>query len=210
MFNLPIQIQHIVGPLSILLMALLLYIFEPTSGQWLTYDRTAIQDMQLWRLLSANFLHTNLNHLLLNGAGLTLLWALHGEYYRPLSYVTVFIFCSFGCTLGLYFFAEQLDWYVGLSGALHGMFIWGAYLDIRHKIFSGWILLGGVWLKIMYEQIEGPSLEVAKLINANVATEAHLFGALSAMLVILIHLIRLVIKNHRFREWPNKNRFTKK
>jgi rhomboid family GlyGly-CTERM serine protease len=194
MFNLPIQIQHIVGPLSILFIALGLYMFEPTSGYWLAYDRTAIEDLQLWRLLSANFLHTNFNHLLLNVAGLILLWALHGEYYRPLSYIMVFICCSLGCTVGIYLFAQQLNWYVGLSGTLHGMFIWGAYLDIRHKVFSGWVLLGGVWLKIAYEQIEGPSVEVAKLINANVATEAHLFGAISAILVILVHLIRLVLK----------------
>jgi rhomboid family GlyGly-CTERM serine protease len=106
----------------------------------------------------------------------------------------VFICCSLGCTVGIYLFAQQLNWYVGLSGTLHGMFIWGAYLDIRHKVFSGWVLLGGVWLKIAYEQIEGPSVEVAKLINANVATEAHLFGAISAILVILVHLIRLVLK----------------
>ena len=194
MFNLPIHIQHTVGPLSILLLALGLYVFEPASAQWLAYDRTAIEGMQLWRLLSANLLHTNFNHLLLNGAGLILLWALHGEYYRPLSYITLMLIFSLGCTLGIYLFAVQLHWYVGLSGALHGMFIWGAYGDIRNKLVSGWVLFAGVWLKILYEQIEGPSLEVAKLINANVATEAHLFGALSAMLVILIVFIRLQVR----------------
>jgi rhomboid family GlyGly-CTERM serine protease len=190
MFNLPIQIQHTVGPLSILLIALGLYVFEPTTGHWLAYDRTAIQDMQLWRLLSANFLHTNLNHLLLNAAGLILLWALHGEYYRPSSYVAVLFCCSLGCTVGIYVFAEQLHWYVGLSGALHGMFIWGAYHDIHNKLVSGWILFASVWLKILYEQIAGPSEEMATLINAHVATEAHLFGAITGTFIILMFICK--------------------
>ncbi|MFQ3237702.1 MAG: rhomboid family GlyGly-CTERM serine protease [Paraglaciecola sp.] len=184
MFSLPIQKTHILGPLCIIVLCTLLYFFEPTSNQWLAFDRSQLAEHQWWRLLTANFLHTNLNHLLLNFAGVLLLWALHGEYYRTTPYLLIFIFCALGSSIGIYFFAPRLDWYVGLSGALHGVFLWGAFQDIQHKRHSGWLLILAVWFKIIHEQYSGASAEIATLINATVAIEAHLYGALSGTLLV--------------------------
>ncbi|MFQ3197842.1 MAG: rhomboid family GlyGly-CTERM serine protease [Paraglaciecola sp.] len=184
MLNLPIQKTHILGPLCIVVLCTLLYFFEPTSSQWLAFDRSQLAKHQWWRLLTANFLHTNLNHLLLNLAGLLLLWALHGEYYRSKQYLLLFAFCALGSSIGVYFFAPRLDWYVGLSGALHGVFLWGAFKDIQYQRRSGWLLIIAVWVKIIHEHYAGASAEIADLINASVAIEAHLYGALSGMLLI--------------------------
>ncbi|MEP1446784.1 MAG: rhombosortase [Paraglaciecola sp.] len=163
---------------------------EPTSSDWLAYDRQQLDNFQWWRLLSGHFLHTNNVHLLLNLIGLSLLWALHGQYYATLRYLLIFVSLCLGTSAGLYLFSPQMQWYVGLSGVLHGMFILGAYFDIRNKLRSGWILLAGVWLKVMHEQIYGASQDVAKLISANVAIDAHLFGAISGSLIIVYYLLR--------------------
>jgi len=189
MLNLPLQPQQVFGPLLIVIISLSLYLFEPGTSEWLAYDRTLVKSHEIWRLISANFLHTNLNHLLLNAAGLLLLWSLHGDYYKIDIYLNIFIICCLGCTLGIYFFAEKLVWYVGLSGALHGLFVWGAYKDIQAGLRSGWLLFLGVWAKIAYEQIIGPSADVASLIEANVATEAHLFGAITGLVVVLVCML---------------------
>jgi rhomboid family GlyGly-CTERM serine protease len=189
MLNLPVQRKYVLGPLVVLLVAIILQIFEPTSSDWMAYDREKLASMELWRLISANFLHTNLNHLLLNGLGMVLLWALHGNYYTTQNYLIMFLLISLGCTLGIYFFAERLSWYVGLSGTLHGFFVLGAYFDIRHGLKSSWLLLVGVWLKIAHEQWSGPSADVVELIGADVAIEAHLFGAIGGMLAIFYYLV---------------------
>ncbi|MFT5674414.1 MAG: rhomboid family GlyGly-CTERM serine protease [Paraglaciecola sp.] len=189
MLNLPIQTKYVLGPLIVLIVAIILQFFEPTSSDWMAYDREKIDSLELWRLISANFLHTNLNHLLLNGLGVILLWALHGAYYTNRHYLILFLLISLGCTLGIYFFAERLSWYVGLSGTLHGFFITGAYFDIRHGVKSGWLLLIGVWLKIAHEQWIGPSADVVELIGADVAIEAHLFGAIGGMFAILYYVM---------------------
>jgi rhomboid family GlyGly-CTERM serine protease len=184
MLNLPIQKTHVFGPLCIVVLCTLLYFFEPGSSHWLAFDRSQLAQHQWWRLLSANFLHTNLNHMLLNFAGVFLLWALHGEYYCSKHYLLIFVFCALGSSIGIYFFAPRLDLYVGLSGALHGVFLWGAFKDIQHQRRSGWLLILAVWIKIIHEQYSGASAEIATLINASVAIEAHLYGALSGMVLI--------------------------
>ncbi len=49
-------------------------------------------------------------------------------------------------------------------------------------------MLLGVWLKVTHEQIYGASEEVAKLIAAHVAIDAHLFGTLTGRLIILYYI----------------------
>ena len=189
MLNLPTQCKHILAPSLLLVLAFVLYLFEPLSSQYLAFDRGKIQSLELWRLLSGNFLHTNFSHLILNALGLSLLWALHGQYFTTKAYLIIFLLLSLACTLGIYIFAERLSWYVGLSGTLHGLFVLGAFKDIQTGLKSGWLLLIGVWAKIAHEQWYGASEDVAQLIGANVAIEAHLFGALSGMLLILYYLL---------------------
>lgn len=185
MLKLPIDIQQISGPAIVLITALLVNWFDPQSYQLLAFYRDGISEFEWWRLLTANLVHTNFNHLLLNAAGLLLLWALHGFYYSTLSFLSVFILCSLGTTLAIYFLDPNLIWYAGLSGSLHGVFVWGAYWDICKGLKSGWLLLAGLWLKIGYEQISGPDENIAVLIDSKVAIDAHLFGALTGSLIVL-------------------------
>nr|WP_232362620.1 rhombosortase [Salinimonas chungwhensis] len=171
------------GPLIVGITALVCYLLEPATNTLLAYDRYALQGWETWRVITGNFVHTNGYHLLLNLAGLALLWLLYAEHFSVTVFLKVFIWCSLGTTLGIYWFSPQLIWYAGLSGALHGVFVWGASKDIIRGILSGWLLLAGVIGKIIYEQLYGSSTGVAELIDASVAVDAHLYGALSGILL---------------------------
>ena len=164
------------GPVLLALIALLAQAFEPLSGQWLAYDRYAVEGMETWRLLTANIVHTNFYHTVLNLTGLLLLSLLHSQHYRIIRFWKVFLWCAVLTSVGIYFFSPGLIWYAGLSGALHGMFIWGACMDIRAGMKSGFLLLAGVLSKVCYEQVYGSSDELASLIDATVAVDAHLYG----------------------------------
>ncbi|AWL11608.1 Rhomboid protease [Saliniradius amylolyticus] len=183
--SLPLKPHQYAGPLFLALLCLLLFAAPDTLYQQLIYDRVLVRSHEWWRLLSANLLHTNINHLLLNLAGVALLWALHGDYYRTGGLLLRFMLCALGCTLGLFWFVENMLWYVGLSGALHGLFAWGAVQDIRYGLKSGWLLLAGLIAKLAYEQWFGASADISRWINAAVATDAHLFGALAGFMIVL-------------------------
>jgi rhomboid family GlyGly-CTERM serine protease len=189
---LPVKPQFSLGPLILAMVSIALFFAGQSMTDLLAYDRYALQSMETWRLISGNLIHTNGYHLVLNLVGLVLLWALHGEHYRPVTFLKLFIWCGLGTSLGIYFFSPQLIWYVGLSGALHGIFVWGACMDILNKVRSGWLLLAGVAAKLLFEQFQGSSEDVASLIDASVAIDAHLYGAVcGAVLFLLMWLFTL-------------------
>lgn len=195
MFALPLKPQHCIAPFSIVFISLLMALTEPVSSELLAYNKIDINHMQLWRIITGHFLHTNFIHFLLNMAGLLLLWTLHGFYYNNKQYLIIMFLLCIGTSAGLYVFSPSLQWYVGLSGVLHGLFVLGAYFDIRHHLKTGWLLLVGVWVKVLHEQVYGASQDIANLIDANVAIDAHLFGTLSGTIIILYYMLRVKQQN---------------
>ncbi len=178
----PLQKTQSLPPLAILILALLAYLFDNQVSEILVYKVSGISNGEYWRLLSAHFFHTNFNHFILNIAGLVLLWSLHGRFYTASNYTCLFLTSALFTSLGIYFFTPQIHQYVGLSGVLHGIFVWGAIMDIKAKDKTGYLLLLGVWLKVIHEQVYGASEETASLIAANVAVDAHLYGAIAGLL----------------------------
>ncbi|WDE03433.1 rhombosortase [Thalassomonas viridans] len=154
-------------------------------SEMLVYHRNAVSQGELWRLLSGHFFHTNGYHLLLNLGAIALLAGLHSRYYRFSSYALLFMLSALGTSAGIYYFAPDLSQYVGLSGVLHGVFIWGALMDIKHKDKTGYLLLFGICAKIAHEQFYGASTDIVNLIDANVAIDAHLWGAVSGLVFAL-------------------------
>lgn len=154
------------------------------TNNWLPlfeFNHDEISNLQLWRVFTSHFYHTNTNHLLLNCVAIVLLWGMHGHYYQAKSYWSLFIFTSILTSFGLYQFSD-IKLYVGLSGVLHGYFVWGTLKDIEHKELTGYFLLLGVITKLIYEQLYGASEQVASLINANVAIDGHLYGAIAGLI----------------------------
>jgi rhomboid family GlyGly-CTERM serine protease len=182
---LPIQPIHSLGPLLVFVLALIAFIFDGQISDQLIYNRNVVMADEYWRLITGHFFHSNANHFLLNAAAVALLWALHGQYYHHKNYLVVFLVSAIICSLGMYWFSGHIVLYVGLSGVLHGFFVWGALMDIKHKEKTGYLLLIGVIAKIIHEQAYGASAEVESLIGASVATDAHLYGAIGGLLAYI-------------------------
>ena len=198
--SLPLAFNHFIVPLIVGIISIIAYLFDALISDFLVYQLDAINNGQLWRLLTGHLFHTNGYHLLLNLCALILLWALHGQFYSKINYFLLFILSAVTCSAGLYFFSPDLHQYVGLSGVLHGIFIFGALSDIKYKDKTGYLLFAGAWLKILHEQIYGASSDVVNLIEANVAVDAHLWGAVGGLLFFICHyLITYSDKNNSIK-----------
>lgn len=184
--QLPTNKSHLFGPLIIVLIAVVAFIFNNDIIDKLSYNRDLLAQGQWWLFFTGHLLHTNDMHLLLNSAAVILLWALHGQFFSWKNYLIIWLILALGTSLGLYFFSPELISYVGLSGVLHGFFVIGACKDIEHKEKTGYLLLFAVIAKVIYEQIFGASEEVKQLIEANVAIDAHLYGLISGLIVAVV------------------------
>ncbi|MED5525531.1 rhombosortase [Gallaecimonas pentaromativorans] len=180
---------HLVGAFSLILLASLLMLLPADLHQQLMYQRQAILDGQLWRLVTGHLLHTNGWHLAMNSAGTLVIAWLHGRYYRFWGWWGRLGYLSVASSLGLLAFCPALQWYVGLSGILHGLLLMGALEDIRRGEKTGWLIIIGVIAKIGWEQWHGAAAETIALIGAPVATDAHLFGALAVLPWWLVSIV---------------------
>ena len=142
--NLPLKKQHSMLVAIIALLAMLAYFFNGAVSELFVYQYQLISQGELWRTFTGHFFHTNGIHLLLNLAALALLWALHGHFYNLKSYSLLFITSALICSAGMFYFSPEIRQYVGLSGVLHGIFVFGAIMDIRHKDKTGYLLFVGV------------------------------------------------------------------
>ena len=186
----PLDFSQFFAPCVVAIISILLFLLEPTSSDNLAFQRDSIVAGEIWRLITGNLIHTNANHLFLNLAGVILLWAIHGYYYSVSNYFFMFLFYSIIVTTFIYFFNPEMLWYAGLSGVLHGFLVWGAFQDIRQKVSFGWLLMIAVWLKVIYEQIFGQDPDLANFIDANVAVDSHLYGALAGIAIVAFTLLK--------------------
>ncbi|KGK01435.1 MULTISPECIES: rhombosortase [unclassified Pseudoalteromonas] len=192
MLNLPLQPRYVLPPLCLIVLSTLLAWLGMNNE--LEFNRPLIEQGQLWRLFTSQFVHANWVHLGLNCAGIALIWLLHGEYTTPKQYSFNIALLALWCGLGVYWFCPTITIYTGLSALLHGVIVWGAIKDVTVGLKSGYILFIGVWIKLILEQVNGPSAEIGQLIQSTVAVDAHLIGAIGGVL-LAVPLVVKHIKN---------------
>ncbi len=169
-----------------LAICMLLLVLVPDNWQLaLQYQRSALEQGQLWRTISGHLLHANHWHLLLNLAGLLLVLLLHGRYFSVRQLLLQWLVYALAISALLYLFSTNIHSYVGLSGVLHAMLTLGAIKDVQQRDHSGNLLLAGLIAKVAYEQWQGPDAELARLIGADVAIDAHLYGVITGLLLAL-------------------------
>ena len=157
-----------------------LALVPPAVVATLAYDRSRVLGGEAWRLLSAHVVHAGPAHAVWNLAGLALVWIAFGPRLTGLGWLSTSLACALGSTLGVLAFHPEVRFMAGLSGALHGLLVAGAIVEIRERGRIGWLVVGIVALKVGWEQLHGPAAA------APVAIHSHLYGALTGLLAGLV------------------------
>lgn len=170
---------------AIILIALVSLVFWSVQNYYnlFVFDHTRIASGEIWRLWSSQYLHTNQNHQWLNLIGLSLFLLLYQAYLSVSKLLITLIYLSTSVGLGLFFFSPDIIYYAGFSGILYGLFITTSLSAVLNKdLILGHTVLGILTIKVIWENID-PSINAssAALINANIATDAHLYGYLAAI-----------------------------
>lgn len=172
-------IRHWGIPLGMAAIALVIMLLGDGASDTLRYQRNSILEGEFWRLLSGHMVHLGWNHLWLNLAGLGLIWALTGDTFTYLGWWLLILFCAVFVAFGLLLFNPELQWYVGLSGVLHGLLLAGLLARLLTEGGSNVLLLLLVLaLKLVWEQLFGSLPGSESGIGGKVVVDAHLYGAI--------------------------------
>ncbi len=150
------------------------------------FDRGLIDQGQYWLLFTGHLVHLNWMHWGLNMAGLVIVAVFFSLYGNLFDWLFVLLFSALVTGLGLYWFHPELIWYVGLSGVLHGLFIYGAIREIRFYPFSGYVLVLLLAAKLFWEYMNGALPGSEEMTGGRVLVEAHLYGALAGLAAIFL------------------------
>lgn len=147
---------------------------------------------QPWRIWTGHWVHVGWIHYLLNILAFACLPFLFPNIRQGYLIVLLIILPPL-LSIIFYFIYPNIFAYAGLSGILHGLFIFCAIVSLTEKkerYFSSIILLL-ILIKIIWEYFFG-SFQTAQLIGSPVLTQAHLWGAvlgtLSAILCIIFRI----------------------
>ena len=163
--------------------AVLLQIIGP---EYFRYQSDWPQSGQLWRVVSAHWVHVGWMHLLLNTLGLAICvtlttpgWSLQRWFVQSL---LLAIGISLLCTLQ----NPEISWYAGFSGVLFGLYFLGAHDLYRRDRLIAVLVASAIVIKVLLEQYTDIDVDSSALIGARVIVDAHLYGLLSAMAIALV------------------------
>ncbi|MBT8100627.1 MAG: rhombosortase [Gammaproteobacteria bacterium] len=183
-------------PLAILLVAIGLELGGDGSRQLFRYDSEGIAGGELFRLVSGHLVHLGWPHLVLNLAGLVLVWLLVGSRFSSWQWLAIIAASMLTIDAGFLVLMPDLAWYVGLSGVLHGMLAAGALALFPDRRTEATVLLGVLVAKLGYEMLIGPMPGSAESVGGSVIVEAHLFGAIGGALAAIGNLWRQKRRPH--------------
>ncbi len=165
-------------------MLVTLQLLPPELHRSLWYDRAAIGNGQLWRIVTGNLVHLGWTHLALNvGALLIGIWIFYPAR-NPIAWAVAQLVCSVATSVGLYYFSPEIPWCVGMSGALHGLLMIGAIDWIRQGDRAGWLMLVAWTAKLGWEQWRGPLPLSSETLGSDIVIDAHLWGAIGGLLYV--------------------------
>jgi len=149
------------------------------------FDRVLVEQGSYWLLLSGHVAHFNWVHWLLNMAGLAIVAFFFGPHASVKQWFAVMLCSMVLISSAIWLWLPDVRTYVGLSGVLHGLFLYGALREIRYYPVSGYVLLCVLIAKLAWEFFNGAMPGSEEMTGGRVLTESHLFGAIAGIIVWL-------------------------
>lgn len=107
------------------LLAILLYWIAGAAPEHLVYSRAAIEQHELWSLISGHWVHSDRQHALWNIAALLILGSLFEQVMKQRLFCELLI-ASLMLSLWMGIFMPEMQAYCGLSGILNSLLVSGS------------------------------------------------------------------------------------
>lgn len=181
-----VWLKHVWIPVALLLISFGLQMAGKVGQELFCYQRDAILDGEYWRLVTGHLVHGTWRHWLLNAAGLSLVWAIYPRYFCHISAALLCLGIALMTSASLLVWDPAVDWYLGMSAVLHGVFVAWVIVDLMNGRRIALIPLLLVVVKLVYEQRIGPLPGSVESTGLPVLVDAHLYGAIAGGLHAMV------------------------
>ena len=190
--------QRLTGLLALFMISALVFslgVFGEFANPLFSYDREAIQQGQVWRLLSASFVHLSTNHMLMN-LSVFILATLLFQNTQVLLWYAVLILCCIAVGTGIWFFDTRVSNYVGLSGALYGLVSFGLLINLKNNSIVYILVLALIGYKVYGQQSSNfDRFYLEGFIGGAVIASSHFFGFVTGLVAGLIVTAKKIFLN---------------
>ena len=177
------------------LLVVFLAVFHTFFNPFLQYDYLMFSKHQYWRVITANFVHLNLHHALMNLAAAALILFIFAEFITARWWVCLSLVLSVCVSLGLYFFDEKVHYYVGFSGVLYGLWMCGALICVRKMPLISVAICCVLAYTVWQQQDENfDTGYLAGWINGQVIVNAHLYGFVAGIICAFIYWLSVFLR----------------
>jgi len=171
---------------AVALLAVLLQTGGAPVRNALAWDRGSLEAGQVWRLVTGHLVHLGWSHVLLNVAGLAPVAWIAGGAWSLWRWAVIALLTIATIDAGFWYLYSDLDWYVGLSGLLHGLLVAGLFAGVVERDREAVVLAVLVAGKLAWEQVAGPLPGSESTSGGAVIVNAHLYGAIGGLLGALV------------------------
>jgi len=175
-------------------MLLLMVVLQLLGQKLFRYQFDWYQSGHYWRLLSAHWAHTNWIHFLLNATGLILCMSIASPGWTIIRWLSYQLILALGISFLFTLFNPELNWYLGYSGVLYGIFLLAAIDLYPRDRLIGFLLGAAIVIKITLEQTSDINLTSSDIIGSPVIVDAHFYGVVLAAAIALLNRVNTMLK----------------
>ena len=172
--------------IGIAVLCLIVYLAGDGLAAIFQFDRDAITRGEYWRLLTSHVTHLSFAHLTLNLLALALCTYVANPKHAVAYILAMWLWLMAFTGVGLYFYALDLNYYVGLSGALHGALLIAIVPSPYYSRFIRILVVVVILGKVMWEQTSFYNdMGNAELIGGRTEARSHMLGAIAGLIWVL-------------------------
>ncbi|MCP4333668.1 MAG: rhombosortase [Gammaproteobacteria bacterium] len=154
--------------------------------RYFRYDHDWLENGQIWRIVSAHWVHVGWVHMFLNMVGLMICISLSNPRWSVRRWFLQSLCIAIGISVLFTLQNSDLHWYVGFSGVLFGLYFLAAHdLYARDRLIAS-LMGGAIVIKVILEQYTNYDIDSSDLIGAPVIVDAHLYGLMMAIAIALV------------------------
>ena len=163
----------------------------PDATEALRLTRDTFETGELYRLVTAHFVHLSAAHSFMNQLGLLFLTVVLIEVLSAQRLLLASLACGFAISVATLVWHPELAHYVGFSGVTHGLFASGGIALLRGgQLGYGALVLVTVTAKLLWEAVMGPTPGAEDAVGGPIFIESHLYGAIGGAAFGLYELAR--------------------